>query len=132
MKFRTTTLFGLAAALVLACGLASADDDKPSYSNKWRVEVSDRAKSAGTLLFRVTPKEGTPVDVTVTIADKRGENDIARDIRDAFKAALDEKSFHTETDDGEDVLLKKKKGPDFALEFVESTVESVRINIEKE
>jgi hypothetical protein len=132
MKLRATTLFGFAAAVLLACGTANADDHKPDYSNKWRVEVDNKAKSAGTLLFRVTPKEGTPVDVTVAIADRRGENDIAKDIRDAFKAALDENSFHTETDDGEDVLLKKKKGPDFALELVESTVESVRIDIEKE
>ena len=131
MNFRPTTLYGLAAALVLASGMAAADD-QPSYSNKWRVEVSESAKSDGTMLFRVTPKDGTPVDVTVSIKDGRGENNIAKDIRDAFKAALDPKSFHTETDDGEDVLLKKKKGPDFALVLVESTVESVRLNIEKE
>ena len=131
MNFRPTTLYGLAAALVLASGTAAAGD-QPSYSNKWRVEVSESAKSDGTMLFRVTPKEGTPVDVTVSIKDGRGENNIAKDIRDAFKAALDPKSFHTETDDGEDVLLKKKKGPDFALVLVESTVESVRLNIEKE
>ena len=131
MKFRVSTLYGLAVALGLAGGAAAADD-RPVYSNKWRVEVSESARSDGTLLFRVTPKEGTPVDVTVSIRDGRGENNIAKDIRDAFKAALDPKSFHTETDDGEDVLLKKKKGPDFALVLVESTVESVRLNIEKE
>ena len=131
MKFRSTTLYGLAAALVLA-GSSAAADDKPSLSNKWRVEVSESAKSDGTILFRVTPKDGTPVEVTVSIKDGRGENNIAKDIRDAFKAALDPKSFHTETDDGEDVLLKKKKGPDFALVLVESTVEAVRLNIEKE
>ena len=131
MKFRSTTLYGLVAAVILASGTAAADD-QPSYSNKWRVEVSESAKSDGTMLFRVTPKDGTPVEVTVSIKDGRGENNIAKDIRDAFKAALDPKSFHTETDDGEDVLLKKKKGPDFALVLVESTVESVRLNIEKE
>lgn len=131
MKIRSTTLYGLAAALVLAGGSAAADD-KPSLSNKWRVEVSESAKSDGTMLFRVTPKDGTPVEVTVSIKDGRGENNIAKDIRDAFKAALDPKSFHTETDDGEDVLLKKKKGPDFELVLVESTVEAVRLNIEQE
>ena len=131
MNFRSSTLYGLVAALVLAGGSAFAEG-QPSYSNKWRVEVSESAKSDGTMLFRVTPKEGTPVEVTVSIKDGRGENNIAKDIRDAFKAALDPKSFHTETDDGEDVLLKKKKGPDFALVLVESTVEAVRINVEKE
>lgn len=131
MNFRIPTLFGLACSVFLACAAATADD-RPSYSNKWRIEVSESAKSDGTMLFRVTPKEGTPVDVTVSIKDGRGENNIAKDIRDAFKAALDPKAFHTETDDGEDVLLKKKKGPDFALVLVESTVESVRLNVEKE
>jgi hypothetical protein len=133
MKFGTSTLFAAAVTLMLALGTASADEqDQPSYSNKWRVEVSETARSDGTMLFRVTPKDGTPVEVTVSIKDGRGENNIAKDIRDAFKAALDAKSFHTETDDGEDVLLKKKKGPDFALVLVESTVEATRLNIEKE
>jgi hypothetical protein len=133
MKFRSSTLLGFVVSLVTAGGAAAADaSDQPGYSNKWRVEVSESAKSDGTMLFRVTPKEGTPVDVTVSIKDGRGENNIAKDIRDAFKAALDTKSFHTETDDGEDVLLKKRKGPDFALVLVESNVEAVRLNIEKE
>ena len=133
MKFGTSTLFAVAVTLMWALGTASADEqDQPSYSNKWRVEVSETARSDGTMLFRVTPKDGTPVEVTVSIKDGRGENNIAKDIRDAFKAALDAKSFHTETDDGEDVLLKKKKGPDFALVLVESTVEATRLNIEKE
>ena len=133
MKFGTSTLFGVAVTLLLAWGTALADEqDQPSYSNKWRVEVSETARSDGTMLFRVTPKDGTPVEVTVSIKDGRGENNIAKDIRDAFKAALDAKSFHTETDDGEDVLLKKKKGPDFALVLVESTVEATRLHIEKE
>jgi hypothetical protein len=133
MKFRSSTLLGFVVSLVTAGGAAAADaSDQPGYSNKWRVEVSESAKSDGTMLFRVTPKEGTPVEVTVSIKDGRGENNIAKDIRDAFKAALDAKSFHTETDDGEDVLLKKRKGPDFALVLVESNVEAVRLNIEKE
>ena len=131
MKFRIPALLGLASSLVVAWGVATADD-QPSYSNKWRIEVSEGAKSDGTMLFRVTPKDGTPIEVTVSIKDGRGENNIAKDIRDAFKATLDKKAFHTETDDGEDVLLKKRKGPDFALVLVESTVEATRLNIEKE
>jgi hypothetical protein len=131
MKFRTSPLFGLACTLALASAAAYAED-KPSYSNKWRIEVSESAKSAGTMLFRLTPKDGTPVDVSVAIADGRSENHVAKDIRDAMKTALDAKAFHTEVDDGEDVLVKKKKGPDFALVLVESNVEAVRINVEKE
>ena len=101
-------------------------------SNKWRIEVSEGANNDGTILFRVTPKDGTPVDVSVAIKDGRGEDGVARDIRDAFKATLDSKQYHAEVDDGEDVLVKKHRGPDFELKLIESTVKGTRLDIEKE
>jgi hypothetical protein len=70
--------------------------------------------------------------VPVAIKEGRGENGVAQDIRDAFRATLDKDAFHSETDDGEDVLLKKKKGPDFELKFVESDIKGTRVNVEKE
>jgi hypothetical protein len=120
----------MAAAALLSSGVALAEDLK--LSNKWRVEVSETARSDGNIIFRVTPKDGTPTDVTVAIKDGRGENNIAGDIRDAFRATLDKEEFHSETDDGEDVLLKKRKGPNFELKLVESTVKATRINVGKE
>jgi len=72
------------------------------------------------------------VVLTFAIKDGTGENHAAREIRDAFKAALDPDKYQVETDDGEDVLVKKKKGPDFELRFVESTVKSVRLHVQKE
>ena len=126
-----TVLPSLAAAAALLCG-SSAMADELNLSNKWRVEVSEGANSDGTILFRVTPKDGQPIDVPVAIKDGRRENGVAKDIRDAFRATLDPKTFHSETDDGEDVLLKKRKGPNFELKLVESSVKSVRIDIEKE
>jgi hypothetical protein len=56
----------------------------------------------------------------------------ARDIRDTFKANLDKKVFKIELDDGEDVLVKKRKGPDFTIELVESTVKGTRVNLDLE
>jgi len=120
----------LVATMLVSGGVAMADELK--LSNKWRVEVSETARSDGTIVFRVTPKDGTPTDVTVAIKDGRGENNIADDIRDAFRATLDKDAFHSETDDGEDVLLKKRKGPDFELKLVESSVKATRVNVEKE
>jgi hypothetical protein len=120
----------LAAVVVCAATPASAEELK--LSNKWRVNVSESAKSDGTILFRVTPKDGTAVDVPVAIKDGTSENHVARTIRDAFRATLDKDEFHSETDDGEDVLLKKRKGPDFELKFVESDVKAVRIHVRKE
>jgi hypothetical protein len=120
----------LAAVVVIAAMPASAEELK--LSNKWRVSVSEGAKSDGTILFRVTPKDGSAVDVPVAIKDGTSENHVARTIRDAFRATLDQDQFHSETDDGEDVLLKKRKGPNFELKFVESDVKAVRIRVKKE
>lgn len=125
-----TLLPAIAAVATFVAAPAQADDLK--LSNKWRVEVSEGAKSDGTILFRVTPKDGQPVDVPVAIEDGTGENNVARHIRDAFRATLDKDTYHAETDDGEDVLLKKRKGPNFELKFVESNVKAVRIHVEKE
>jgi hypothetical protein len=125
-----TLLPALAAVATLVAGPASAEDLK--LSNKWRVEVSEGANNDGTILFRVTPKDGQPVEVPVALKKGRGENGVARDIRDAFKATLDKDTYHAETDDGEDVLLKKRKGPDFELKLVESDVKGTRIHIAKE
>lgn len=113
-------------------GTQSAPAHELRLSNKWRIEVSEGANNDGTILFRVTPKDGAPVDVSVAIKDGRGEDGVARDIRDAFKATLDSKEYHAEVDDGEDVLVKKHHGSDFELKLVESTVKGTRLDIEKE
>ena len=122
----------VAAGIVGAFGLpAAAAELEPS--NKWRIEVSEGANSDGTISFQVTPVGGEPIQVSAPVKNGRGENGVARDIRDAFRATLDEKQFSAETDDGEDVLVKKRHGaPDFGLEFTGSTAKSVRIDVEKE
>jgi hypothetical protein len=101
-------------------------------SNKWRIEVSEGANNTGTLLFRVTPDKGVATDVLVDVKKGRGENGVATDIKNTFKKVLDPKVYHVETDDGEDVLVKKRKGPNFEVKFVESTLKGTRIDVEKE
>jgi hypothetical protein len=132
MRIRAIGLFGLACSLALASVTGSAADETLKYSNRWRIEISEGANSDGTLLFRLTPKEGTATDVSVAIKDGRSENHVASDVRDALKAGLDSKTYKVEKDDGEDVLVKKRTGKDFSLVLVESTVKSVRVNVEKE
>ena len=141
--------FGLAACLMLLPALASmpaaaqdatvqasapaaASTHEPHYSNKWRLEVSEGANNDGDMHFRLTPKDGTPIDVPVHLKKGRGEDGCARDIRDAFKAALDQKSYKLEIDDGEDVLVKKHSGPDFSIELVESSVQGTRVKLHRE
>jgi hypothetical protein len=45
---------------------------------------------------------------------------------------LDKDNYKVELDDGEDVLVKVRKGPDISIELVESTVKGTRINFDRE
>jgi hypothetical protein len=130
MKFSLQVM--IATVVVSMASFQAAASDELKLSNKWRVEVSEGANSDGNIVFRVTPDQGTPTDVTVAIKDGRSENDVAKDIVAGLKTGLDKKIYKVERDDGEDVLVKKRKGPNFELKLVESTVKSVRINVEKE
>jgi hypothetical protein len=130
MNFRLPAM--IATVMVSMASFQAVASDGPSLSNKWRVEVSEGANSAGNIVFRVTPDQGTPTDVTVPIKDGRSENDVAKDIVAGLKKGLDKKIYKVERDDGEDVLVKKRKGPNFELKLVESSVKSVRISIRKE
>ncbi len=148
MIFRTLGMLGLAAGLTLPSVSAIAQDPTASppaateaatapaaplkLSNKWRIEVHEGANNTGTLLFRVTPDKGTATDIVVNIEKGRSENGVATDIKNTLKQALDPKVYHVETDDGEDVLVKKRKGPNFEMKFVESTLKGTRIDVEKE
>jgi hypothetical protein len=118
------------SSLVLA---ALAFADASPTSNKWRIELSGQALAAGELVFRVTPSQGESTDVSVSIKSGRGENNVAKDVRDALAAKLSPQRFSVEVDDGEDVLVKKKEGqPDFALELVEASVQNVSVKVEGE
>ncbi len=122
----------LASAAVLGASVVTASD-APSLSNKWRIEISEGANNAGTVQFRVTSSQGQPIDVTASIKEGRGENGVARDIRDAFRAQLPVDRFDVEADDGEDVLVKKHAGePDFSVELIQSTLTGTRIELDRE
>ena len=127
----------LIAAVAIFAGQSAVAQDAAAapdlkYSNKWRIEVKEGANNDGVARFRVTPKGEAAVDVTVNIKDGRSENGVASDVKNAFKAALDTKRFHVEGDDGEDVLVKKKGGPDFSIELLESTLKGTHFDVERE
>jgi hypothetical protein len=118
------------ASLMLAA--ISFADTAPT-ANKWRIELDGQALKTGEILFRVTPRQGEATDITVNIRSGRAENNVAKDVRDAFAAKLSPDRYTIEVDDGEDILIKKKEGqPDFALELVESDVQNVSIKVEGE
>lgn len=118
---------GLALGLAFVAGQAAADP-----SNKWRIEISSDADSAGAIVFELLPIGGEPVAVTVQVPDGTGENDIADLVRDAMRAQLAGR-YNVEVDDGEDVLVKKLDGAaDFDLRIRESTVAGVGIDLDRE
>jgi len=129
MKLRPL-LLAIAANMVLAAAVFA---DASPTANKWRIELSGQALTTGDIVFRVTPRQGEPIDVNVGIKSGRAENNVAKDVRDALSAKLSPDRYSVEVDDGEDILIKKKDGqPDFAVELIESSVQNVSIKVEGE
>ena len=115
----------LGLCLGLMASVASAD----GVENKWRLELSGNAESAGRIVLQLAPAEGDPITATAAIPVGRGENDVARDIRTALQTAAG-KRYNIEVDDGEDVLVKKHEGErDFVITVVENRVQGVKINV---
>lgn len=114
--------------LGLMASVASAD----GVDNKWRLEFSGNAESAGRIVLALAPSEGDPIQATVEVGKGRGENGVAKDVRDALRAQVG-KRYHVEVDDGEDVLVKKRSGErNFVITLVENSVQGVAININHE
>jgi len=132
MKYFTFARSLYVATLIAAAGATAGAADDLKMSNKWRIEVSESAKSDGVILLRVTPDGGTAIDIPVSVPAGHGENQVARDIQDSLGAALDRKTYEVEMDDGEDVLVKRKGGATFNLKLIDTNVRSVRINVDKE
>ena len=113
--------------LLLASQLAVA-----STSNKWRLQFSGGANSDGTIVLRLSPNEGEAMETSINIEDGRSENGVAKDVVSGLKAQVGD-HFHVERDDGEDVLIKKRRGnSDFGVDVISNSVKGVRINIDRE
>jgi hypothetical protein len=118
----------LAAGLALCAFAAQAD----GLENKWRLEVSGSAKTAGQIVVQVSPEKGEPIRVTAQIPAGTAENDIARSVSTALQMAAGG-HYNVEVDDSEDVLVKKQDGErDFAVTVVENTVQGVTVNVDTE
>ena len=118
----------LGLGLALMASVASAD----GVENKWRLEFSGNAETAGRIVLQVAPAKGKPIRATVAIPKGRAENDVARDVSAALQAAASDR-YNVEMDDGEDVLVKKQDGErDFVVTIVENSVQGVKIEIDAE
>jgi len=122
-----------AMAVVAAIGigmittLAQADP-----AGKWRVGFNGYTGNDGTIVLRINPEGGTPVDVETKIPAKTGPNTVAKAVRDSLRVSLGE-GYHVETDDGEDVIVGKTgKTPKFEVTLVSMSLTNLSIGIERE
>jgi len=124
----------VAGALFLGinCGLAPVARAKtPAPDDKWRIVCIRNAISDGVIVFRLTPVGGQALELKVPIKDGAYDNAIAHEIQDVFRANLSKELYHVEVDDGEAVLVKRKRGqPKFLLEFVSNNVNGLGIRVE--
>ena len=104
-----------------------------SPSNKWRIQLGGKAKVDGEIELSFTPKGGAATSVVIPVPAGTHENAAARLVRDAVKAQFGKDVYKVETDDGEDVLVKKRGGtPDFEIIVVRNTAEGLRISLDRE
>ncbi len=102
-----------------------------SQSNKWRLQFSGAAESAGEMVLEIVPSGRAPVRVSVLIERNDGENRVARKVKSAIDRQAG-KWVDAELDDGEDVLVKRHFFRRFSIVLVSSTVKDVRINFDHE
>jgi hypothetical protein len=113
----------------IAC-LAGTAYAKPSGS--WRIVFDHVADNEGTIVLRVAPIEGTPIDVEIKIPAKTTENGVADLVSDTLKAKLGSDNFRVGVDDGEEVVIKKRrKTKNFELTLVSNSLTGLSINIER-
>ena len=114
--------------LGLCLGLA-AFAAAAGVENKWRLQFSGNAESAGRIVLELSPSVGEPIRASADIPQGLGENDVAKSVRGALQAQAG-KRYSVEVDDGEDVLVKKHHGErDFIVTVVENSVQGVRIGV---
>jgi len=116
------------ALLLFACVASTAI----AGSNKWRLQVSGGAESDGTVSFTLALDDGQRLPVTVDIKKGTGENNVAKRISEAVRTQA-AACCKSEVDDGEDVLVKKKRGqPDLDVVDIQVSVKGVRITKDRE
>ena len=120
-------------ASMLLFALLAASTAWASPSNKWRLQMSGHAKVDGEIELSFTPKGGTATSVVVAVPKGTGENAAARLTRDTVKKTFGKEVYNVETDDGEDMLVKKRGStPDFELVVVRNTAEGLRLSLDRE
>ncbi len=118
----------LAAVFALALVLPAA----AAESNKWRLQFSGSANADGEIELVLTPDGGEATHVVVAIPKDTGENRAAKLVVEAIRKQFGDAMYKSEVDDGEDVLVKARRGtPDFQV-VVQRNTTGLRITPDTE
>jgi len=129
MRASIRRMLAVAALAGMAC-VSTIAYAKPSGS--WRIVFDHVADNEGTIVLRVAPIEGTPIDVEIRVPAKTTENGVADLVSDTLKAKLGSGNFRVGVDDGEEVVIKKRgKTKNFELTLVSNSLTGLSINIER-
>jgi hypothetical protein len=135
MKSRAHIAFlALVATIVgLTFGASKAlGANSPPLSGTWNIASSGKAGSSGSLVFRVTPRDGSdPVEISVPVIGGTSEDGVARNIRRALSSQLRADRFDVAMGEGTNVVVSDARGqPNFSLELLDSDVENVRVLVQ--
>lgn len=120
------------AVVAAICLGAIATVAQADPAGKWRIQFDDRPDNDGTITFRITPEGGTPVDVETKITTRSSPNKVADTVSDSLKVTLGE-GYHVETDDGEDVIIKRRGDtPKFEVTLASSSLTGLQVKIKRE
>lgn len=121
MKLRHFVAVLAAAALSIAALAADA--------NSAKILIQGKAKGDGQIKVAVIPTGGEKKEVSVTVAKKMPNEDIARDLAKELKVALGE-AYDVDHYDPDKIKISAKDGKaTFKIELGGSTVKGVSIEI---
>jgi hypothetical protein len=126
-----------ASATVPATATATQTEAAPAktlrYTDDYRISVNHDADSDGEIVFAVTPKGGTTMQVNVLISKGTSENNVAGAIKKAFVDQLGTKDQNIEMEDGENVIIERSMGTkDISLLLVSSSVKGVTVKVHRD
>jgi hypothetical protein len=130
MSMKTLRRAIAACIVVSVAAIGSIANAEPS--NKWRIVFDHSTDGAGEIVFRITPLDGAPIDVTTQLPKSTSENQAAQLVKKSLKTALG-KGYKVEVDDFEAVLIKKAgKTPKFDVIMASSTISGLSVDIKRE
>jgi hypothetical protein len=106
------------ATMAVSVTAQNAAEHKSTFFEQAKITVNERARAEGFLRVRLQPENGEAREATIDIPKRMSENDIAKTLAAALKAAVGP-DYNIDRDAGEHVKIRKAKrdAPNFSVEI---------------